>query len=126
MIAALGAPGSLFDVLRSLTSSKSSSATASADPSQDTANSVDSGSPQTQSAVTSGQASRDTISPQTISALIDAQANDTGSGNTNSSTNPIHQLALTLVPLSTANIVPLNLAANLVSDVSFFSFSTGA
>jgi Ca2+-binding EF-hand superfamily protein len=86
MMFALGAAGSLLDALQSLTSSKSSSATTSANPSQDAANPFDlGGSTQTQSPATTGMSGQGcgwaSISPQTMSALIDAQAQ---SGSTNS------------------------------------------
>jgi hypothetical protein len=78
MMFALGAVGSLFDALQSLTSSKSSSGAASANPCQGAANPFDLGSSnQAQSSTTgmSGQSSGwASISPQTMSALIDAQA----------------------------------------------------
>lgn len=86
MMFALGAAGSLLDVLQSLTSSKSSSGTTSANRSQSAANPFDlGGSTQTQSSATSGMCGQGcgwaSISPQTMSALIDAQAQ---SGSTNS------------------------------------------
>jgi hypothetical protein len=91
MMLALGAVGSLLDTLQSLTSSKSSSKAGSANPSQGAANPFDlDTSTQTQSSTTGmtgqncGWAS---ISPQTMSALIDAQAqmSSTNSAPTNAS-----------------------------------------
>jgi hypothetical protein len=91
MMLALGAVGSLLDTLQSLTSSKSSSKAGSANPSQGAANPFDlDTSTQTQSSTTGmtgqncGWAS---ISPQTMSALIDAQAqmSSTNSAPTNPS-----------------------------------------
>jgi EF hand domain-containing protein len=88
MLFALGAAGSLLDALQSLTSSKSSSATTSTDPSQGSANPFDPGA-STQGQVAtgfSGGCSGPQISPQTMSALIDAQSQ---SGSTSSApTNP--------------------------------------
>jgi len=86
MMFALGAAGSLLDALQSLSSSKSSSATTSSNPSQGAASPFDlGGSTQTQSSATSGMSGQGcgwaSISPQTMSALIDAQAQ---SGSTNS------------------------------------------
>ena len=75
MMFALGAAGSLIDALSSLTSSKSSSATKSANQSQDT-NPFDLGSGTQTQATTgfSGTALGPSISPQTMSALIEAQS----------------------------------------------------
>jgi len=72
---ALGAAGSLIDALASLTSSKSSSATSSAGQSQ-SANPFDLGGSTQGQATTgfSGSARGPSISPQTMSALIEAQS----------------------------------------------------
>src|SRR5215470_2849602 len=76
MMFALGAAGSLIDALSSLTSSKSSSATSSTGQSQAAANPFDlGGGTQTQGTTGfSGGAGGPSISPQTMSALIDAQS----------------------------------------------------
>src|SRR6185437_10420735 len=82
MLLALGAAGSLVDALSSLTSSQSSSATTSTNPTAATANPFDLGSGtqgQISSNVSTGSAGP-TISPQTMSALIQAQSQ---SGTTN-------------------------------------------
>ena len=88
MLLALGAAGSLLDALQSLTSSKSSSATTSTDPGQNSANPFDP-TTNTQSQVSTGfsaSAGGPQISPQTMSALIDAQSQ---SGTTSAApTNP--------------------------------------
>src|SRR5258708_32525330 len=88
MLFALGAAGSLLDALQSLTSSKSSSATTSTDPGQGSANPFDP-TTTTQGQVSTGFSagcSGPQISPQTMSALIDAQSQ---SGATSAaSTNP--------------------------------------
>jgi Ca2+-binding EF-hand superfamily protein len=102
MMLALGAAGSLLDALQSLMSPKSPSGTASAnqsqgaaDQSQGAANPFDLGSStQTQSSATTGMTGQSSgwasISPQTMSALIDAQSQ---SGTTNSApTNPADAL----------------------------------
>ena len=76
MLLALGAAGSLLDALQSLTSSKPSSATTSTDPGQNSANPFDP-TTNTQSQVSTGfsaSAGGPQISPQTMSALIDAQS----------------------------------------------------
>jgi hypothetical protein len=88
MLFALGAAGSLLDTLQSLTKSKSSSATTSTDPTQGPANPFDPGA-STQGQVSTGFSAggcRPQISPQTMSALIDAQSQ---SGTTSTaSANP--------------------------------------
>ena len=88
MLFALGAAGSLLDTLQSLTKSKSSSATTSTDPGQGSANPFDPGTG-TQGQVSTGFSAGNCgpqISPQTMSALIDAQSQ---SGTTNTApTNP--------------------------------------
>ncbi len=88
MMFALGAAGSLIDALASLTSSKSSSATTTAGQSQG-ANPFDlGGSTQGQaSSGFSGCARGPSISPQTMSALIEAQSQSgaTGTGTTDPS-----------------------------------------
>jgi hypothetical protein len=76
MLFALGAAGSLLDALQSLTSSKSSSATTSTDPSQGSSNPFDP-TVSVQSQVSTGFSGGNCgpqISPQTMSALIDAQS----------------------------------------------------
>jgi hypothetical protein len=91
MLFALGAAGSVLDGLQSLISSKSSSSTTSANPSQRAANPFDPASgTQTAGVATtafSGQTSAwSQISPETMSALIDAQSQ---SGTTSTApTNP--------------------------------------
>lgn len=72
MLFALGAAGSLLDALQSLTSSKSSSATTSTDPSQGSSNPFDA-TVSVQSQVSTGF-SGGNCGPQTMSALIDAQS----------------------------------------------------
>jgi len=82
MLFALGVAGSLLDTLQSLTKSKSSSATTSTDPGQASANPFDPGT-STQGQVSTGFSAGGCgpqISPQTMSALIDAQSQ---SGTTN-------------------------------------------
>lgn len=76
MLFALGAAGALLDTLHSLTSSKSSSATTSTDPSQGSANPFDPATGTQAQVATgfSGGCSGPQISPQTMSALIDAQS----------------------------------------------------
>jgi hypothetical protein len=83
MMFALGAAGSLIDALASLTASKSSSATTSTGQSQGTANPFDlGGGAQTQGTTGfSGCAGGPSISPQTMSALIEAQS-QSGTANT--------------------------------------------
>jgi Ca2+-binding EF-hand superfamily protein len=84
MLFALGAAGSLLDTLQSLTKSKSTST----DPGQGSANPFDPGT-STQGQVSTGFSAGNCgpqISPQTMSALIDAQSQ---SGTTNAApTNP--------------------------------------
>jgi hypothetical protein len=83
MLFALGAAGSLLDTLQSLSKSKSAAATTSTDPGQGPANTFDAAS------TTQGEASTGfsagscgpQISPQTMSALIDAQS-QSGATNT--------------------------------------------
>jgi hypothetical protein len=96
MMFALGAAGSLLDALQSLMSSKSSG-TASANPSDAANQSQGAGNPfdlgsstQTQSSATTGMSGQNcgwaSISPQTMSALIDAQSQSgTGSAPANPS-----------------------------------------
>jgi EF hand domain-containing protein len=86
MMFALGAAGSLLDALQSLTSSKHSSSTTSSNPGQGAANPFDLGANvQGQaSTVPSSAGNGPTISPQTMSALIDAQSQ---SSSTNSATS---------------------------------------
>jgi hypothetical protein len=77
MVFALGAAGSALDALQSLSLLKSSSRTKAADPSQGAASPFDLGSSKQAQASTgmSGHSlGRASISPQTMSALIDAQA----------------------------------------------------
>jgi hypothetical protein len=90
MMFALGAAGSLIDALSSLTSSKSSSATRSASQTQG-ANPFDlSGGTQTQATTGfSGTARGPSISPQTMSALIEAQSQ---SGATTAPADPADAL----------------------------------
>lgn len=82
MLLALGAAGSLVDALSSLTSSQSSSGTTSTNPTQGTPNPFDLGAGaqgQISSNFSAGSVGP-TISPQTMSALIQAQSQ---SGTTN-------------------------------------------
>lgn len=79
MMFALGAAGSLLDLVQSLTSSKSASGTAAAKPGQAKGNPFDLGlDTQAQNSGGSGSSGQGygwtSISPQTMSALIDAQA----------------------------------------------------
>jgi hypothetical protein len=91
MLFALGAAGSMLDGLQSLFSSKSSSSTTSASPSQDATNPFDPGAgTQTTGTATTGFSAGTSggvqISPQTMSALLDAQSQ---SGTTSATpTNP--------------------------------------
>lgn len=83
MLLALGAAGSLLDALSSLTSPQSSSGATSTSPSQGTANPFEVGAG-AQGQVTAGFSAGSTgatISPQTMSALIQAQS-QSGSTNT--------------------------------------------
>ena len=88
MLLAIGAASSLVDALASLTSSQSSSATTSTNPNQAAQNPFDLGA-STQGQVSTGLStgtSGPQISPQTMSALIQAQSQ---SGTTNTApTNP--------------------------------------
>jgi hypothetical protein len=74
MMSGLGAAGSLIDALSSLTSSKSSSATTSTGQSRG-ANPFDPGSTQTKGTTgfSAGSTGGPSFSPQTMSALIQAQ-----------------------------------------------------
>ena len=91
MLFALGAAGSVLDGLQSLISSKSSSSTTSANPSQGAANPFDPrASTQTAGVATTAFSAQTSawsqISPETMSALIAAQSQ---SGTTNTApTNP--------------------------------------
>jgi hypothetical protein len=78
MMFALGAVGSLLDSLQSLTSSKSSSRTGSVKPNQGATDPFDLGNGTQAQSSTTGMTGQScgwgSISPQTMSALIDAQA----------------------------------------------------
>jgi hypothetical protein len=126
MMSALGASRSLLDALQFLTSSRSSSAAASAISGENAADSFGPGTkPQGHAGNrASSGSSGHAISPQTMSALIDAQS-QSGSANsepanpsdadtsadssdTNSSTNQLHPVAMTLVQLPPTYVVRLD------------------
>jgi hypothetical protein len=91
MLLALGAAGSMLDGLQSLFAAKSSSSTTSSNPVQGTTNPFDPGTgAQTAGAATTGFSAPTggwaQISPQTMSALIDAQS-QSGTAST-APTNP--------------------------------------
>jgi EF-hand domain pair len=91
MLHALGAAGSLLDLLQSLTSSKSTSTTTSATADQNVVNPFDRSCSETPASTGScqGGGCRSSLSPQTLGALIEAQAqlNSTSSANS-APTNP--------------------------------------
>ena len=90
MMLALGAAGSLIDALQSLTSSKSPSATTSTSHSQAAANPFDlGGSTQTQGTTgfSAGGIGGPSISPRTMSALIQAQSHSGATSTTSDQTS---------------------------------------
>jgi hypothetical protein len=91
MLFALGAASSVLDALKSLTSSKSSSAPPSTGLSQDTTQAFDisgSGSASTAPTEPSGSGGHSQISPATMSALLAAQSQSTSGSTTSASTSP--------------------------------------
>jgi hypothetical protein len=122
MMPALGAAGSLVDALLFLTSSKSPSATASTGHSPGAANPFDPGSSMQTQGTTGflGGAGAPSISPQSQSALIQAQSSGTDSNSTQASAlvNMMDKIKLQPIDVSQLKITKLD-TTNLLNTVSF-------
>jgi hypothetical protein len=129
MMSGLGAAGSLIDALQSLTSSKSSSSATSTGQSQGVANPFDPGGSTQTKGTTGISAGGPSISPQTMSAMIQAQGQSNDPTSTDASTDPggtqtsalinmMDKMTLQPIDVSQLKIIKLD-TTNLVNLASF-------